>query len=221
VLFFTLRVFRCFTRACRLQESLHLTDRTGTTYKYETFVPGRQNSHDPWTCTTCTQRRESGDSSLDDDVAMSSIRGDYEADFAAAGLGREPDNDFCGTENVFDRTCYGVQDVIITGTVRLYPCLFQNCFHLFYPPHLLQTESRHSTAWGHYLFLGRIRRWDGLIAFVRVAAASHRNSAELGRWVFTGYLDGGEIITGSWRICGTEAGLPGLEGPFHMSKISA
>jgi hypothetical protein len=71
-------------------------------------------------------------------------------------------------------------------------------------------------AWGHYRMLGRVRKWDGLVAIVRTPSAPGRT-----RWVFRGNLHFGMTIVGTWRgminIAGQARAIP-WEGAFAMSR---
>ncbi|KAH9834401.1 uncharacterized protein C8Q71DRAFT_872362 [Rhodofomes roseus] len=49
------------------------------------------------------------------------------------------------------------------------------------------TLPRHGQTWNYYRFYGRVRKWDGLIALVRV----HVKDRGLGMYIFRGYLIGG------------------------------
>lgn len=73
---------------------------------------------------------------------------------------------------------------------------------------------RHGQAWNFYRFYGRIRKWDGLIALVRVPVEDRG----LGIYIFRGYLVGGQNLTGSWRAYAANPNAIPLEGPFIASK---
>ena len=77
-----------------------------------------------------------------------------------------------------------------------------------------QTLDRHGQAWHFYRFYGRIRKWDGLIALVRVPVEDRG----LGIYIFRGYLVGGQNLTGSWRAYASNPNAIPLEGPFIASK---
>jgi hypothetical protein len=104
----------------------------------------------------------------------------------------------------------GARDVIITGEVRL---------PLFSPQttsntsSLVQTLPQHGAAWHHYRYYGRVRRWDGLVALVRVPASR----PELGVSIFRGHVLGGAHFVGGWRAYASGDALP-LEGPFVASR---
>ncbi|KAH9830428.1 uncharacterized protein C8Q71DRAFT_886156 [Rhodofomes roseus] len=95
-------------------------------------------------------------------------------------------------EEYIHNTCNGVCDIIITG----------------------ETLPRHGQAWNHYRFYGRVRKWDGLIALVRVPVEDRG----LGTYIFRGYLVGGLNFTGSWRSYAQNPNAIPLEGPFIASK---
>lgn len=88
--------------------------------------------------------------------------------------------------------CNGVQDIIITG----------------------ETDPRHSAAWNHFTFMGRIRNKDGLIAILRTPPRPDQ-----GKVIFYGYIQDGKNFVGRWRILGgMDVHTPGVEGVFCMSR---
>ncbi|KAK0234015.1 hypothetical protein IW262DRAFT_127548 [Armillaria fumosa] len=89
--------------------------------------------------------------------------------------------------------CTGVQDVIITG----------------------KTDDRHGQAWKHYMYYGRVRRWDGMIGILRIA-----RDRRLGCLFFFGYIVDGKNFVGNWRITHEDPGMPALAGPFILSKVT-
>ncbi|KAI0789567.1 hypothetical protein C8Q75DRAFT_807191 [Abortiporus biennis] len=91
-----------------------------------------------------------------------------------------------------ENTCNGIQDIIITG----------------------ETLPRHGQAWHHYRFYGRVRRWDGLLALVRVPM----NHPELGIAIFRGYVTNSKNFVGSWRAYTSNVNSIPLEGPFVLSR---
>ncbi|GJE89645.1 hypothetical protein PsYK624_057490 [Phanerochaete sordida] len=90
--------------------------------------------------------------------------------------------------------CDGVQDIMVVG----------------------ETLPKHGQAWHHYRFYGRVRRYDGLVAIVRVPTFV----SELGTTIFRGYIVGGQHFVGNWRpLSAARSAIP-LEGPFIMSRSS-
>ena len=79
---------------------------------------------------------------------------------------------------------------------------------------LVQTLPKHGQAWHHYRFYGRVRKYDGLIAIVRVPATH----PELGTTIFRGYLVGGKYFVGTWRAFTNNWNAMPLEGPFIASR---
>ncbi|KZS93028.1 hypothetical protein SISNIDRAFT_97151 [Sistotremastrum niveocremeum HHB9708] len=93
-----------------------------------------------------------------------------------------------------DMACPGFTDVIVTG----------------------ETDPDHAQAWGGFKFIGRVRLYDGLIVLLREWAIDEPNVH--GRWLFRGYLNGGQNWVGRWREGGTDLKVPGMEGPFTLNK---
>ncbi|CCM02618.1 uncharacterized protein FIBRA_04721 [Fibroporia radiculosa] len=199
--------------------------------QYETYAEGRENSHDPETCTACIMRGESeetelratiaanADAARGDDAAMDVEQTRAEVD-AALGPGVRVDDlldvEMDGGESVcsdyVNNTCSGICDIIITGEVRP-PSLSPAAGDVLTPAVFAQTLPRHGQAWNHFRVYGRVRSWDGLVALVRVPA----HVPELGVYIFRGYVVAGNLV-GSWR-CRTDniRAIP-LEGPFVVSR---
>jgi hypothetical protein len=140
---------------------------------------------------------------------------EIEEDFATIGLGRDSEGSDGEGEGEFveefdcesddegvelpdgmrtpkNLVCSGIQDIIFTG----------------------ETDHRHSLAWNAFTFAGRVRKWDGLIAIVRIPA-----DRRFGRMVFYGYIVGEQNFVGTWRVCGVgPVGVPCWEGSFSMSR---
>ena len=123
----------------------------------------------------------------------------------------ELDDDF----GPFDEdSCAGVRDIIITGEVRLTCAVlrpsrrFANGFS--------KTISRHSDAWHRYLFYGRVRQYDGLIALVRKPVTF----PGLGVQIFRGYLVGEKTLVGNWRAFRPNPSEIAQEGPFIASRTN-
>lgn len=68
-------------------------------------------------------------------------------------------------------------------------------------------------AWHRFKIYGRVRRWDGLIALVRVPV----DRPELGITIFRGYIVANQNFVGNWRAWTNIGSLP-LEGPFVASR---
>ncbi|OBZ66029.1 hypothetical protein A0H81_13997 [Grifola frondosa] len=142
----------------------------------------------------------SNESYLDDDVhsaraTMQRALDDLDLDEL---LEQELSNDSSvedGWDDSSAKECDGVRDVIITG----------------------ETSMRHGQAWHHYRFYGRVRRWDGLIALVRVPT----QFPQLGKFIFRGYVVGDANFVGSWRVFSSNIHVIPLEGPFVASKVEA
>ncbi|GBE77595.1 predicted protein [Sparassis crispa] len=108
----------------------------------------------------------------------------------------DDDDDRSDTDSVMEymmHTCNGIQDIIVTG----------------------ETLPRHGQAWHHFRFYGRVRKWDGLIAIVRVPV----HYPELGVFIFRGYIVANTNFVGSWRAYTHNTHAIPLEGPFVMSKV--
>ncbi|PCH34350.1 hypothetical protein WOLCODRAFT_62488 [Wolfiporia cocos MD-104 SS10] len=190
--------------------------RAGRTHEYETYAEGRANSHDAATCRVCIADRAE---EAEIDARMAAEARDRELVLARraadAALGRSADEvldvvmgDAAGGEDAEDdeyvdgaggaeeeyivNTCNGVTDIIVTG----------------------ETLPRHGQAWHHYRFYGRVRRWDGLVAIVRVPMYE----PQFGVYIFRGYVHGGRNFVGSWRSHTNNPHAIPLEGPFIMSK---
>jgi hypothetical protein len=155
-----------------LEFFLPCQDRTILTYRFmgethrtvhETFEEGQENSHDENTCQTCRARSDLDEPMRTVEDGPLPRHSDYEDDFSEAGLPR-PSHDDEDEEDTYETTCIGIRDIIITGEVH----------HLFLrlpladTDHFAQTDPNHGMAWGRFTFLGRVRRWDGMIALVRV-----------------------------------------------------
>ncbi|KAI0937449.1 hypothetical protein AcV5_005355 [Taiwanofungus camphoratus] len=96
-------------------------------------------------------------------------------------------------EEYIVHTCNGIVDIIVTG----------------------ETLPRHAQAWYDFRFYGRIRRWDGLVAIVRVPV----HNPHLGVFIFRGYVVANRNFVGSWRAFTNNVHAIPLEGPFVMSKV--
>ncbi|THH31032.1 hypothetical protein EUX98_g3171 [Antrodiella citrinella] len=92
-----------------------------------------------------------------------------------------------------ENTCNGIQDIIITG----------------------ETLPRHGQAFHHFRFYGRVRRWDGLVAVVRVPTTEPR----LGVSIFRGYLTANRNWVGCWRAFTSNVRSIPHEGPFIASRV--
>ncbi|KAF9072586.1 hypothetical protein BDP27DRAFT_1261363 [Rhodocollybia butyracea] len=94
-----------------------------------------------------------------------------------------------GGENSYPEDARRVNDILITG----------------------KTSEEHGAAWGHYLFVGRVRLWDGFIALLRTPRDPARS--ELGRWLFRGYIHDHNLV-GHWRETSTPPKVLGYGGGF-------
>jgi len=124
------------------------------------------------------------------DAIIDEVMGGPVDDYADDEYAEDENED--GVEEYIHNTCNGVCDIIITG----------------------ETVLRHGQAWNHYRFYGRVRKWDGLVALVRVPVEDRG----LGTYIFRGYIIGGANFTGSWRAYAQNPHAIPLEGPFIVSK---
>ncbi|KAF7796201.1 hypothetical protein EIP86_007375 [Pleurotus ostreatoroseus] len=103
------------------------------------------------------------------------------------------DDDLLHDLSPFEREpCTGVRDVIVTG----------------------QTIPRHAEAWHNYVFYGRVRAYDGLIALVRKPIVFQ----DFGIQIFRGYLVGGTTLVGNWRSFRQNPAELAQEGPFVVRR---
>lgn len=77
---------------------------------------------------------------------------------------------------------------------------------------LLLTGVGHS-AWGRFYISGYIRRWDGLAYLVKEYSPYQR-----GKWVYRGYVLGGDTMVGRWRDTFTAEEYVGYEGTFVLKR---
>jgi hypothetical protein len=192
-----------------------VTDPEARQSVYETYVEGKPNSHDEEVCEACVIDRQNKDAAMRDRSAALSqppaMDSAIEDIFVSCGLGADDNMDVddmdsgsesdpyeSDTEECIHNSCSGIQDLLFTG----------------------ETDLSHGQAWNHYIFYGRVRTWDGLIALVRVPR--HVNGSEhgyLGRWVFTGYIVGAQNFVGTWRAIGVaDVGIPTWESAFTVSR---
>ncbi|KAF9255649.1 hypothetical protein L218DRAFT_1033105 [Marasmius fiardii PR-910] len=87
--------------------------------------------------------------------------------------------------------CDGIQDIVITG----------------------ETDNRHSQAWNHFTFHGRIRHHDGMVGILRCP-----RRAGVGSIFFYGTIIGGQNFVGNWRVANVDVGTPTWEGAFSLGK---
>ncbi len=78
----------------------------------------------------------------------------------------------------------------------------------------MQTLPRHADAWHNYVFYGRVRAYDGLIALVRKPIVFH----DFGIQIFRGYLVGGTTLVGNWRSYRQNPAELAQEGPFIVRR---
>ncbi|KAG7100278.1 hypothetical protein E1B28_002051 [Marasmius oreades] len=83
-----------------------------------------------------------------------------------------------------------------------------------------ETDPRHGEAWQHYRFYGRIRKWDGCVAIMRVPVEdTQTESSQKGRILFYGTLvGGGKNFVGNWRVTDADESSPAYEGAFSLGK---
>ncbi|KAL5533823.1 hypothetical protein ACEPAG_283 [Sanghuangporus baumii] len=204
------------------QDAVTFTEQSpeGYRHRYERIRPGQPSSHNEETCVYCLHRASQ-------EPAQRAARlAEIEAAFEEAGLGRDDmdvdsdsdvDSDEEGEEEeeyeatIEEGPCNGILDVVFTGL----------------------TEKRHGDAWCHYMYYGRLREWDGLIVLVGVPppppftpafgpplpnAQNDVNERLWGKWIFRGYLHGGQNFTGRWRHYAYDLFSPAYEGAFTLSK---
>ncbi|KZT07539.1 uncharacterized protein LAESUDRAFT_651186 [Laetiporus sulphureus 93-53] len=210
---------------CRIREAggfVTITDEEhGFVSRYETFVEGRDNSHNPETCTACIREREldeveererieeimaaaaSNAEYPDDDTNLVRVRKQVDAalgpntdadeliDTVMSEVTSDDASSLAESDGCIENTCSGITDIAITG----------------------ETLPRHGQAWHHFYFYGRVRSWDGLVAIVRVPMIP-----QLGVYIFRGYIVAGNFV-GSWRLRTNHVRAIPLEGPFVMSKV--
>ncbi|KAI5119711.1 hypothetical protein M0805_001425 [Coniferiporia weirii] len=165
-------------------------------HRYENIVPGQPSSHSEETCAYCLHRLSHADQERTARLA------EIEEAFEEAGVGRadmnmdvDSDSDSDSVEGTIeDGNCHGVLDVVFTGL----------------------TEEAQGNAWCHYMYYGRLREWDGLIVLVGVP--NDINDRLWGKWIFRGYLHGGQNFTGRWRHYAYDLLSPAYEGAFSLSK---
>ncbi|OCH92980.1 hypothetical protein OBBRIDRAFT_725705, partial [Obba rivulosa] len=110
---------------------------------------------------------------------------------------QESSNGSGDIENTLETVCSGIQDIIVTG---------ETLFH-------------HGQAWGHCLYYGRVRAWDGLIAIVRQRNLPAGGDGTRNIAIFRGYVVGGENFVGSMRHWSNNRLAVVREGPFIMTKL--
>ena len=45
------------------------------------------------------------------------------------------------------------------------------------------------------------------------------NEQHWGKWIYRGYIHGGQNFVGRWRHVAYDVHAPGYEGPFTLSKV--
>ena len=81
---------------------------------------------------------------------------------------------------------------------------------------VVQTIQRHGEAWHGYVYYGRVRKFDGLVALVRKPTAF----PGLGVQIFRGYVVGGKTLVGNWRAFRMNAQELAQEGPFIAGRTN-
>ncbi|ORY25359.1 hypothetical protein BCR39DRAFT_290672 [Naematelia encephala] len=77
---------------------------------------------------------------------------------------------------------------------------------------MLLTGTGHS-AWGRFILKGRVRGWDGMASLVKEYAPDSR-----GKWIYRGYVLGGDTFVGRWRDTFTPEEYVGYEGTFILNR---
>ncbi|KAI0653723.1 hypothetical protein C8Q70DRAFT_590738 [Cubamyces menziesii] len=194
---------------------------------YETYVEGKENSHDEETCGMCAEARQRDEQQrlqdvavLEDEEMVDNGSCDNEAmdvspeetrklaqdiigmdvDEFIDHVEREVDSDSASATEV-PSACTGICDIIITG----------------------HTPRQHALSWGDYRIYGRVRAWDGLVVLLRLPAPSpdfvSPFPSRLQPYVFRGYIVAGKNFVGSWRHLTESIHTVPIEGPFVVSKI--
>lgn len=96
-------------------------------------------------------------------------------------------------EDYIEETLSGVQDIIITG----------------------ETGEKQGEAWGYYSYIGRVRRWDGLVVLLRKPADKPAFDSS-GCYIFKGYVHGQSLV-GRWRD-NVQMHRIGFEGAFVLCR---
>lgn len=122
-------LFNAYFRLMHCQESdgcVNVTDIAGNKSYYETYSPDHPNSHDVDTCRMCARAEKEREMRM----KLRSPNYDVESMFESMGLGSDSDgDDDCFSDDpkndAASRACDGIQDIIVTGRVRLassFPC---------------------------------------------------------------------------------------------------
>ena len=97
-----------------------------------------------------------------------------------------------------------------------------------------QTSVKQGEAWGFYYYIGRVRRWDGLVVLLRIPVRYVHSRltppnimvypdqirdpvGSRGRVVFKGYVHGQSLV-GRWRDTATDMHALGYEGGFVFCR---
>lgn len=157
-------------------------DGTLMRHRYEKFVAGQPTSHSEETCAYCIHRASRTEQARSQHLA------EVEEAFELAGVGRgaidddesdadmEEDSDDDDEMNVEEETDIEMDvhegAVVDTGS---HPADEWEMFYEDGPCHGVLditftglTEPHHGDAWCHYMYYGRLRKWDGLIVLVGV-----------------------------------------------------
>ncbi|KAI0672575.1 hypothetical protein C8Q78DRAFT_1078082 [Trametes maxima] len=206
----------------------------GEEYRYETYVEGRENSHDEATCEMCAaaqdgaQEEEDGDEDEEEEEEMRVERarrtvqhalgeGRDVEEFIAAVADQDQDQDRDG-EDV--RSVASSASTSGSGATEM----FRTCSGITDIILTGETSARHDLAYGNFTYYGRVRAWDGLVVLVRAPAAPRvpalgRDPDTLDVYVFRGYLVGGENFVGAWRHVTDSVHTIPIEGPFVVSRV--
>lgn len=159
--------------------------------------PEGEGKHDEDTCKFCawTRERDASERERRRREAAESLfeEAGVGMDLDAYSEGDESDDEEMGIMNEATE-CHGRLDIAFTGL----------------------TDPGFGDAFCHYIYYGRLREWDGLIVLVGVP--NDVNATFWGRWVFRGYLHGGQNYAGRWRHYAYDVYGAPYEGPFSLSK---
>ncbi|KAI6025679.1 hypothetical protein F5J12DRAFT_687118, partial [Pisolithus orientalis] len=77
------------------------------------------------------------------------------------------------------------------------------------------TGEKQGEAWGYYSYIGRVRRWDGLVVLLRMPADKPAFDSS-GCYIFKGYVHGQSLV-GRWRD-NVQMHRIGFEGAFVLCR---
>ncbi|ETW84764.1 hypothetical protein HETIRDRAFT_425983 [Heterobasidion irregulare TC 32-1] len=79
-----------------------------------------------------------------------------------------------------------------------------------------ETGDVHDATWGRFGFFGRVRLQDGLVMVVRYPLDAL--AANVGGWIFRGYVHAGNVWVGRWQRTETAVADMGFEGGFTLAR---